>query len=68
VAAAPPNERASAPEPRARALLVEELERRIATLEAAEESEIGSFTAWDWVACIVGAFLVPAFALWWFAP
>ena len=50
-----------------RALLVEELERRIAEIEAADDSAVGEFTAWDWLICVAGAVVAPALAMWWFA-
>jgi len=50
-----------------RARLIEDLERRIAELEALDDSDIGSFTALDWFLCVTGSIVVPAFALWWFA-
>jgi len=37
-----------------RELVVEELERRIETLEALDDSALGRFTVWDWVICVVG--------------
>jgi hypothetical protein len=68
VAAPRSTEPAPSRAPTPRALLIEDLERRIGAIEAADESEVGRFTAWDWVVCVVGAGLAPAFALWWFAP
>ncbi|MEE8625418.1 MAG: hypothetical protein V3T19_08760 [Acidiferrobacterales bacterium] len=50
-----------------RELVVEELERRIETLEALDDSALGRFTVWDWVICVVGSVLIPAVLLWWFA-
>jgi hypothetical protein len=50
-----------------RELVVEELERRIETLEALDDSALGRFTVWDWVICVVGFVLIPAVLLWWFA-
>jgi len=50
-----------------RAMLVEDLERRIAVLEALDDSDLGSFTALDWFFCVVGSIVIPAIALWWFA-
>ena len=50
-----------------RALLVEELERRIVEIEALDDSEIGGFTGWDWAICVGGAVVIPALAMWWFA-
>jgi hypothetical protein len=44
-----------------------ELGRRIEELEREEESSFGRFTAWDWLACVVGSLVVPVAALWWFA-
>jgi hypothetical protein len=49
-------------DPRAR-----ELARRIETLETLDEEAFGGFGGWDWAACIVGAILLPALALWWAA-
>ena len=46
---------------------IEELEGRIETLEALDDAKLGSFTKWDWVICVVGAVILPAIALWWFA-
>jgi len=50
-----------------RALLVEDLERRIEELEGLDDSDIGGFTALDWFFCITGSVVIPAIALWWFA-
>ena len=50
-----------------RELVVEELEQRIETLEALDDSQLGSFTAVDWVICVVGAVVIPTLALWWLA-
>lgn len=47
--------------------LVEELERRIEEVEAFDDATIGSFTRWDWLVCVVGAVVLPALAMWWFA-
>lgn len=47
---------------------VRELRRRIEELEAADEATFGRFTVWDWVACVVGAVVLPLAAAWWFAP
>jgi hypothetical protein len=53
--------------PPSRALLVEELERRIVEIEALGDAEIGGFAGWDWAICVTGAVVLPALALWWFA-
>ena len=57
----------SAREQASRALLVEELERRIVEIEALDDSQIGRFTGWDWAICVGAAVLAPALAMWWFA-
>lgn len=44
-----------------------ELERRIQALESVDEAELGAFTAWDWLACVLGGVVAPVAALWWFA-
>jgi len=54
-------------ESEARAALVEELERRIEEIEDLDDSAVGSFTSWDWLFCVIGAVVLPALALWWFA-
>lgn len=46
---------------------VAELERRIEDLEQLPDSDFGSFSVWDWVACTGGGLVLPALALWWFA-
>ena len=54
-------------ESQARRALVEELERRIEALEGLDDAAIGSFTGWDWLFCVIGALVLPAVAMWWFA-
>ena len=44
-----------------------DLEQRIETIEALGDKELGSFTQFDWIVCIVGAGVIPAILLWWFA-
>ena len=44
-----------------------ELEERIANLEQLGDAELGTFTQWDWWVCILGAVVIPAILLWWFA-
>lgn len=46
---------------------VAELESRIADLETLDEASFGAFTGWDWLACVLGAVVLPALALWWYA-
>jgi hypothetical protein len=46
---------------------IEDLERRIEELEAIDSAQLGSFGTWDWIICVLGAVIVPAAALWWFA-
>jgi len=43
-----------------------ELLRRIEELEALQESALGRFTRWDWLACVLVALVLPAAALLWF--
>jgi hypothetical protein len=43
------------------------LEERIATIEALGDEELGRFTRLDWWLCTVGAVVIPAILLWWFA-
>ena len=50
-----------------RTSLVEELERRIEEIEALDDAAVGRFTGWDWLICVLGAVVVPALAMWWFA-
>ena len=50
-----------------RDLLVEELERRIQEIEAADDDSVGHFSGWDWLLCVLGGLVGPAFAMWWFA-
>lgn len=54
-------------ESEARGALVEELERRIEEIEGLDDTDIGSFTAWDWVVSVIGSLVLPATAIWWFA-
>ena len=44
---------------------VQELQRRIETLEALDESEFGEFSRRDWVICIIGALVIPTLLLVW---
>jgi len=54
----------AAPEASARVL---ELERRIAELEALDDSAFGAFTTLDWLACALAALVAPLVVLLWFA-
>jgi hypothetical protein len=60
-------ERVEPEEPVERTARALELGRRIEELELEAESSFGRFTAWDWLACVVGSLVVPVAALWWFA-
>ncbi len=62
-----PTDPTAAREQNPRELLVEELERRIEKIEAQGDDAIGRFTGWDWLLCVLGAVVVPALAMWWFA-
>ena len=53
-------------EAEARRALVEELEQRIEELEGLGDHELGSFTGWDWILCLIGSLVLPAVAMWWF--
>jgi hypothetical protein len=44
-----------------------ELRHRIDAMEALDDSTFGRFTGWDWLWCTLGALVLPALALWWFA-
>ena len=43
--------------------LVQDLERRIVTLENMDDEEFGSFTRLDYIFLIIGALLLPTLAL-----
>ena len=47
--------------------ITRDLEKRIETIEALGDAELGGFTKIDWMLCIVGAVVIPAILLWWFA-
>jgi hypothetical protein len=47
--------------------VVRELERRLAALEAAEESAFGAFTALDWGVCVAGFVVLPLLLFFWAA-
>jgi hypothetical protein len=59
------SEPASDPSRSSRDVELEELERRIETLESLDESEFGEFTRRDWVVCVLGALVIPALVLLW---
>ena len=59
--------RSGAGKEEARAAFVEELESRIREIEGLDDTEIGSFTRWDWVICVIGAVVLPHLVIWWFA-
>ena len=63
----PPTDPTASLDQTAQELRVEDLERRIEELEAIDSAEFGSFTIWDWVACLLGSLVIPLAALWWFA-
>ena len=44
---------------------IEDLRRRIETLEALDESEFGEFNRRDWVLCTLGALVIPTLVLIW---
>ena len=51
-----------------RRFLAEELERRIEEFERGADAGLGRFTPLDWIVCVIGAFLLPALAIIWWAP
>jgi hypothetical protein len=63
----PPTDSAASIDQTNQELRVEDLERRIVALEAVDSASLGSFTIWDWVACLLGGLVIPIAALWWFA-
>lgn len=58
-------ESASNPNPSAGGVQSEELLRRIETISALDDSELGEFTRRDWLICILGALVVPALMMLW---
>ena len=63
----PPTDSTASIDRTAQELRVEDLERRIEELEAIDSASLGSFTTWDWIACLLGGLVIPVVALWWFA-
>ena len=47
--------------------IVRELERRLAALSAAEDSDFGRFTSLDWAICVAGFVVLPLLLFWWAA-
>ena len=45
---------------------IEDLHRRIETLEAQSESEFGEFSRTDWVLCTICSLVIPVLILLWF--
>ncbi len=56
---------APGPSPSAQELQVEDLHRRIETLESIDETLLGEFTRVDWALCIAGAVVIPTLVLLW---
>ena len=50
------------------ARLVQELQRRIDTLQQANESDFGEFTGTDWLLCAGGFVILPYLLFIWFWP
>ena len=50
------------------ARLVQELQRRIDTLQQASESDFGEFTGTDWLLCVGGFVILPYLLFIWFWP
>jgi hypothetical protein len=44
-----------------------QLEQRIEIIESLGDEELGEFTRFDWLLCVLGAVVIPAILLWWFA-
>lgn len=51
-----------------RQFLFEELKRRIETFEHTDEEAFGHFSAFDWLVCVIGSFVLPAIVAFWAAP
>ena len=45
-----------------------DLVQRIQRIESMGTEELGEFTPMDWLLTVVGAVLIPALLLWWYAP
>ncbi len=58
-------ESASNPNRSAGGVQSEELLRRIETIAALDDSELGEFNRRDWVICILGALVIPALLMVW---
>ena len=58
-------ESASGPNASAREAQTDELRRRIETLEALDDSDLGEFTRRDWAICTLGALVIPALVMLW---
>ena len=58
-------ESASNPNQSAAGVQSEELLRRIETISALDDSELGEFTRRDWLICILGALVVPTLMMLW---
>ena len=63
----PPPDSTASRDQAAQELRVEDLERRIKELEVIDSAELGNFSRWDWIICVLGAIVIPAAAVWWFA-
>ena len=48
-------------------VIIDELERRLEILDAADEADFGRFGALDWIACIGGFVILPLLLVWWAA-
>ncbi len=63
----PPTDPDEGLDPAAQETRVRDLERRIESFEAFESDDLGGFDTWDWIACVLGAVVIPLIAVWWFA-
>lgn len=46
-------------------VILRELERRLTILEKADEPSFGSFTAVDWILCVIFFVILPLVLAWW---
>lgn len=60
----PPDETGAGRDAAARVVL-QELERRLAILDAGDEARFGPFTLFDWIVSVLGFVVAPVLLVWW---